>query len=120
MREFTVDGFVGKDVQVRFGQSGTAFTTINVAVSRKDRDEFVSDWYTVRAFGDLAESCGMIKKGDRIIAVGRLQQGKWTDKNNVERVSMELMADDIGVSVRAKKDSSSNFDNFGNQEEIPF
>lgn len=120
MREFTVDGFVGKDVQVRFGQSGTAFTIINVAMSRKDRDEFVSDWYTVRAFGDLAESCGSIKKGDKVIAVGQLQQSKWIDKNNNERVTMELMASDIGISVRAKKDSSSNFDNFGNQEEIPF
>ncbi len=119
MREFTVDGFVGKDVSVKHTSAG-AVANINIAMSRKSKEEFVSDWYTIVAFGDLAEACGSIKKGDKVIAVGQLQQSKWIDKNNNERVTMELMASDIGISVRAKKDSSSNFDNFGNQEEIPF
>ncbi len=124
MREITIAGNVGKDVEVQYGKtSGMAYATMNVAVSRKVKDKFESDWYTVRVFGEMAEACGEIKKGERVIVSGRLQLSEWTDKTGAKRLSVELMADEVGRSIRVKKSEGSNFDSFGEpktHEEIQF
>lgn len=60
------------------------------------RDEARSNWYTVRAYGRLAENVyHSINKGDRIILIGRLEVVDW-DNGEKSGTSVEIHAQAIG------------------------
>ncbi|MEC3952881.1 single-stranded DNA-binding protein [Nocardia sp. CDC153] len=41
-----------------------------------------------------------LAKGDRVIVVGKLQQREYTDRDGVKRQVMELVADEVGTSLK--------------------
>ncbi|ACZ30119.1 single-strand binding protein [Xylanimonas cellulosilytica DSM 15894] len=76
----TVVGHVGQDPHLFASQSGTRWTSIRVASTRRVRDPRSGEWgdgptmwFTVRAFGDralnLVES---VRKGTPVVVTGRL------------------------------------------------
>lgn len=92
-------GNLGKDPEVRNAQDGSKIVSFSVATSetwkdkqsgeRKDRTE----WHRVVLFndrlGDVAEK--YLRKGSKVYIEGSLQTRKWTDSNNVERYSTEVV-----------------------------
>ncbi len=133
MREITIRGRLGRDVSVQFGQkTGKAYAQLSIAVSRKVHEAFETDWYVALVYEDLAEACATLRKGDKVIVCGKLAHSKWTDKNNVERLTMQIAAEDVAIPVQSLYNKTSNFDSFGggvpvdhaapnpNDEEIPF
>lgn len=60
------------------------------------RDEAGSNWYTVRAYGRLAENVHQsIDKGDRVIVTGRIEVHDW-DNGEKTGTSVEIHAQAIG------------------------
>lgn len=41
-----------------------------------------------------------LSKGDRVIVVGKLQQREYTDRDGVKRQVMEVVADEVGASLK--------------------
>lgn len=92
-------GNLGKDPEVRNAQDGSKIVSFSVATSeswkdkqsgeRKDRTE----WHRVVLFndklGEIAEK--YLRKGSKVYIEGSLQTRKWTDSNNVERYSTEVV-----------------------------
>ena len=92
-------GNLGKDPEVRNAQDGSKIVSFSVATSetwkdkqsgeRKDRTE----WHRVVLFndrlGEVAEK--YLRKGSKVYIEGSLQTRKWTDSNNVERYSTEVV-----------------------------
>ncbi|MEV0246880.1 single-stranded DNA-binding protein [Nocardia sp. NPDC050712] len=53
------------------------------------------------AFGELAANmAATLDRGDRVIVYGRMQQREYTDREDVRRTSTEVIADEIGPSLR--------------------
>jgi single-strand DNA-binding protein len=78
--DVTVVGHVGQDPAIYTAESGTRWTSIRVASTRRVRDPQTGEWgdgptmwFTVRAFGDralnLVES---VRKGTPVVVTGRL------------------------------------------------
>jgi len=94
-------GNLGNDPEVRYGQSGSAVTTISVATSEswKNKDgeqQERTEWHRVKAFGKLAEIMGeYLKKGRQVYIEGSLRTEKYTDKNGVEKYSTDIIADQM-------------------------
>ena len=63
MSNISIAGNVGSDLTLRYAQSGNAFVTVPVAVTRGRDDSKETDWYDVKCFGDLAERIAEIPKG---------------------------------------------------------
>lgn len=99
-QQITIIGNLGKDVEVRYSQSGMAVANMSVAVSEKikDGDEWKdhTEWFRVVTFGKTAENCGQyLSKGKKVLVVGRIRQKTYEDKDGVEKRSTELLADNV-------------------------
>lgn len=98
-------GTVGKDVEARQTQQGLWYARISLATStggykKKDGTDVpeVTQWHSVCAWRANAQYAGQyVKKGMRIAVDGMLTYNKYTDKQGVERISAEIVAEDLYV-----------------------
>jgi single-strand DNA-binding protein len=85
--------------ELRHTESGIARATFRVAVSSR-RDQEPS-FYTVIVWRDQAEHAAeSLSKGSRVVVVGRLQQRTWTAEDGSARSTVEVVADELGPSLR--------------------
>ena len=95
-------GNLGRDPEVRYTPSGAAICNVSIATTRswknKESGERVeeTEWHRVVFYDRLAEIAGeYLKKGRSVYVEGRLKTRKWTDKDNIERYTTEIVATDM-------------------------
>ena len=93
-------GNLGRDPETRYMPNGEAVTNIAVATTESWKDKSsgekkeLTEWHRITFYRKLAEIAGQyLKKGSQVYIEGRLQTRKWTDKENVERFTTEIIAD---------------------------
>jgi single-strand DNA-binding protein len=92
-------GNLGKDPEVRRTQDGRPIVQLSVATSENWRDKNTgerkekTEWHRVVIFSEgLAKVAEQyLKKGAKVYLEGQLQTRKWTDKDNIERYSTEVV-----------------------------
>jgi len=92
-------GNLGKDPEIRRTQDGRPIANLSVATSENWRDKATgerkekTEWHRVVIFSEglcrIAEQ--YLKKGSKVYLEGQLQTRKWTDKDNIERYSTEVV-----------------------------
>jgi single-strand DNA-binding protein len=92
-------GNLGADPEVRRTQDGRPIVNLRVATSENWRDKATgerkekTEWHRVVIFSEglcrVAEQ--YLKKGAKVYLEGQLQTRKWTDKDNIERYSTEVV-----------------------------
>jgi single-strand DNA-binding protein len=93
-------GNLTDDPEVRSTEAGIARATFRVAVSGRNRDSEPS-FFTVVAWRDQAEHAAQsLAKGSRVVVIGRLQQRTWTAEDGGARSVVEVVADELGPSLR--------------------
>lgn len=91
-------GRLGRDPELRYGQSGGAVANLNVATdeSYNDRDGNKverTEWHRITVFGRMAENCGnYLAKGSLVYVEGSLTTRKWQDQNGQDRFTTEIKA----------------------------
>lgn len=91
-------GRLGRDVDLKYSQSGTAVANISVATdeSYTDRNGTKVDrteWHRVVAYGKTAENCAnFLAKGSLVYVEGSLQTRKWQDQEGQDRYTTEIKA----------------------------
>lgn len=128
-------GNLGMDPESRDLPGGSIVTTIRIATSdsRKDKEGNViqvTEWHKVVTFGKLAEIAKTyLKKGSKVYMEGKLHTSKYTDKNDVERHSLEIIGNEIQMldsrSANSQSDSSTHSSRSNSQapefdDDIPF
>jgi len=95
-------GNCGRDAEIRYLPSGQAVANVTLATTsrRKDRTsgELVEDtqWHRITFYERMAEIAGeYVKKGKPIYVEGRLKYGKYTDKDGVERNTVDIIATEL-------------------------
>ena len=95
-------GNCGRDPEIRYLPSGQAVANVSVATSsrRKDKSsgETIEDtqWHRVTFYDRLAEIAGeYVKKGRPIYVEGRLKYGKYTDKDGIEKNTVDIIATEL-------------------------
>ena len=93
-------GNLGRDPETRYMANGEAVTNIAVATTESWKDKTsgekkeVTEWHRITFYRKLAEIASQyLKKGSSVYIEGKLQTRKWTDKENVERYTTEIIAD---------------------------
>ena len=101
----TVVGNLTSDLDIRYTTAGQAIATGNIAVSRRYQSN--GEWteqtsfFKIAAWGKLGENLVQsTSKGTRIIVTGRLEQREYEKKDGTKGSSVEIVADDAGLSVR--------------------
>jgi len=95
-------GNCGRDPEVRYAPSGAAICNISIATSSRRKDktsgETIEDtqWHRVTFYDRLAEIAGeFLKKGRPVYVEGRLKYGKYTDKDGIERNTVDIVATEM-------------------------
>jgi len=101
----TLVGNVTKDVDLRYTTSGRGVASFGLAVNRRwqqngEWQEAVS-FFNIVAWGDLGENAAAsLTKGNRVFVTGRLEQRSYEDKDGNTRNVTEVIADDLGPSLK--------------------
>ncbi|MGI9117223.1 MAG: single-stranded DNA-binding protein [Gaiellales bacterium] len=96
--EITIVGNVGRDPEVRYSPGGKGMTTLSVAVSQGTKQPDgtwtnETDWFRVVVFGEQGERLAeTVRKGNRVLVIGRFRSRGWTDKTGAAKTSLEVTA----------------------------
>jgi single-strand DNA-binding protein len=93
-------GNLGSDPDIRFTAAGKQIVVFPVATNRRYkvdgeiRDE--TEWFSVVAFGRLAEICSeFLKKGRPVFIEGRLKTRSWADAQGGKHYRTEVIAEGL-------------------------
>ena len=103
----TVIGNITRDPELRFTPSGQASTTFGLAVNRRWQNrqtqemEEQTSFFNVKCWADMAQNVAeCLQKGARVIVTGRLEQRSWETPEGDKRSVVEIVADEVGPSLR--------------------
>jgi single-strand DNA-binding protein len=92
-------GNLTDDPEVHYTEGGMARAMFRVAVSARREQE--ASFFTVMVWRDQAEHAAQsLSKGSRVVVLGRLQQRSWTAEDGSARSVVEVVADELGPSLR--------------------
>lgn len=96
-------GMVGKDAELRTTQGGVPYARFTMATSTGGYKKYdgtdvpeVTQWHNVVCWRNLATAVGkIIKKGMKVDVEGMITYGQYQDQQGQQRLSVEIVADDI-------------------------
>ena len=110
-------GHLGRDPELKYGQSGNPVCTMTVAtdegyVDKEGNKVERVEWHRIVAYQRLAETCGQyLQKGRLVYVEGKLQTRKWQDQNGQDRYTTEVVAQRVQFLGR-KGDSADRDDGY--------
>src|SRR5437899_4635079 len=103
----TLVGNITRDPELRFTPSGQANATFGLAVNRRWQNRQTNEWeeavsfFNVVCWREMAENASQsLTKGSRVLVTGRLEQRSWQTQEGEKRSVIEVVADEIGPSLR--------------------
>ena len=121
-------GHLGRNPDAKFLPNGDTVANITVATSDSWKDKQSgeqresTEWHRVVFFRRLAEIVNQyLTKGAKVYIEGKLQTRKWTDNNNVERYTTEIVANEMQMlDTRQPPPQTNGQPATPNTEETPF
>ena len=103
----TLTGNLTREPELRYTPAGAATCNFGLAVNRKWQNRTTNEWeeqtsfFNVVAWREMAENAAeSLTKGSRVIVTGRLEQRSWETPDGEKRSVVEVVADEIGPSLR--------------------
>jgi len=100
-------GNITRDPELRFTPTGQATATFGLAVNRRWQNRQTQEWEEATSFFDIvcwremAENAAeSLSRGARVLVTGRLEQRSWETAEGDKRSKIEVVADEIGPSLR--------------------
>ncbi len=107
-------GRLGADPEMRYTQSNTAVTTMNIATNETYTDSSgerreKTEWHRVVAWSRLAEICQQyLRKGSLVYVEGPIQTREWEDRDGNKRYTTEVKALTMQILDSKSGDASAN------------
>jgi len=102
LNKATLIGYLGHDPEMRTTAGGDPVAHLSVATTETWKDKVsgekkqATEWHRVVLYRKLAEIAGQyLKKGSLVYIEGRLQTRKWTGRDDIDRYTTEIIADDM-------------------------
>ncbi len=103
----TLVGNVTRDPELRFTPSGQPTATFGLAVNRMWNDRQTNErrestsFFDIVCWREMAENVSeSLQKGARVLVTGRLEQRSWESPEGDRRSKIEVIADEVGPSLR--------------------
>ena len=124
-------GNLTRDTELTVTSSGSSVCKFGLAINRKMKDKEQVSFIDCTAFGKTGELMARhLHKGSPVLVEGRIQQGRWTDKEGKARSKVEVVVENftfIGVKGGGEVGSASDpvptpgmHDNVPPDDDIPF
>jgi len=125
LNKVMIIGHLGREPEMRYTPSGKPVTTFSVATTRAwsstdgERHE-ETEWFTVVAWGNLAEICKQyLAKGQQVYVEGRLQTRRWEDADNKKHAAMEIVASEM-IMLGERREPAAQVASAASEDEFPF
>jgi single-strand DNA-binding protein len=103
----TLVGNVTRDPELRFTPTGQATASFGLAVNRRWQNRQTQEWeeqvsfFDIVCWREMAENVAeSVTRGSRVVVTGRLEQRSWETQDGEKRSKIEVVADEIGPSLR--------------------
>jgi len=119
-------GRLGRDPEMRYTPSGRPVTTFSLATSRtwntsEGERRTETEWFTVVAWGSLAEICKQyLVKGQQVYVEGRLQTRHWEDNDGNKHSATEIVANEMIMLGDRHENNHSGEEELTEDNEFPF
>lgn len=118
-------GHLGKAPEIRTLNSGDRVANFSIATSESWKDKSSgerkekTEWHTVVIFNDnLVKVCeSYLDKGSKVYLEGQLQTRKWTDKDNNDRWSTEIVLKNFGGTLTMLDSKKDRDDDGGGRDD---
>jgi single-strand DNA-binding protein len=113
MNKIILIGHLGRDPEMSYTPNGLAVTRFSLAVNRVNKApsgerQEETEWFSITYFGKLAEvSNQYLKKGQKAYVEGRLSTRKYTDRNGIERTSLDVVGTELEILTPKGQASSA-------------
>ncbi len=121
INKVTLIGHLGQDPEVRRLENGTPVGRFSLATNETYKDvngelQTQTEWHNIVVWRTTAEQAEKIlKKGSLVYVEGKLTHRKYTDKNGIERIATDVVANTF--RILEKRDSGGFRENqFPTQE----
>ena len=108
----TLQGKLGKDIDLKYTQSGKAVGTTSIAVDgdfKNANGEKETDWVNIVFWGKTAETvANYFRKGDEILVVGRIQTRSYEDNSGGRKYVTEVVADKFSFTTGRKSQNTQD------------
>jgi single-strand DNA-binding protein len=116
-------GNLTKDPELRHTPSGTAVTTLRIAVNdRVKRGEEWTDvayYFDVTVWGRMAENCVQyLSKGKKVGIQGKLTWREWSAQDGSKRQTVEIVADNVQF-LTPQSESGGSFASSADSTYVP-
>ena len=118
MNVLSVTANLTRDAELSFSKDNTAYMKSGIAINDGFGDNKKTIFLDIVQFGKPAEWNGLLKKGAKITACGRLTQDEWVDKaTGNKRTKISMICDEIiahektGVKSEYKQEKTDDFTN---------
>ena len=105
--DVTLVGNITRDPELRFTSTGQATATFGLAVNRVWNDRQTNErreatsFFDIVCWREMAENVSeSLQKGARVVVTGRLEQRSWETPEGDRRSKIEVVADEVGPSLR--------------------
>lgn len=121
MNSINLIGRIGKDVEMKYFDSGKVKAIFSLAVDRgrKDKDGVkLTDWFACEVWSKTAEFAGeYVKKGDRVAVTGSMFNDRY-EKDGQKRDFWKVQGERLDL-LSSKSEASGDSGSAG-EAEIPF
>ena len=115
MNKVFLSGNLTRDPEVRYSQSGKAFSRMGIAINRRYKDKESVDFFNLVAWEKTAEFCGRyLRKGSRVLVEGRLQTSSYENKDGVKVNAVDIMIENIEFAGAKRTDDGGGSNYPGN------
>jgi len=109
MNTITLIGNLGKDPELRYSPSGKAVAKFSIATTKGRDENKKTTWHNIVCFDEQAEQvCEHLRKGLRVMVIGDVSITSYKDKEGNDRLGIEVVAQEIGTSLRFAPRSSGS------------
>ena len=105
--QVTLVGNITDDPELRYTPSGAAVANFTIAVNRRFKgqdgnwEDKLEGFFRCNCWRDMAENVTeSLRKGARVMVVGRMQQRSWETDQGQKRYEIEVQVDEVGPSLR--------------------
>lgn len=104
-----LQGKLGKDIDLKYTQSGKAVGSVSIASTRDFKDangNRETDWINLVFWGKTAETvANYFKKGDEILVIGRIQVRNYEDQQGNKKYITEIVVGNFSFPGGKSKES---------------
>ena len=109
MNQVIIMGRISSDITNKQTNSNNTICTFSIVHNKKVKDEERASFFNCVAFGKTADFIlKYANRGEAYLFEGELNHNKWTDENNANRNSVNIVINQIKFLLRNKKKESNS------------